>query len=91
MLSPVEYYDRYHAITVPSFDGPRDRARGIRVDHYRLGAQQAFIDERFRLGHKIQKDLRIRRQEKPAGRRRGQCARASRAAAPRESRTRISM
>ena len=65
MLSPVEYYDRYNAITVPSFDGQSDLATGIRVDHYRLGAQQAFIDERFRLGQKIQKDLRIRRQENP--------------------------
>ena len=65
MLSPVEYYDRYNAITVPSFDGQSDLATGIRVDHYRLGAQQAFIDERFRLGQKIQKDLKIRRQENP--------------------------
>jgi len=65
MQSPVDYYFRYHAITVPSSDGSDDLATDIRVDHYRLGAQEKYMDERARLGRKVKKDLQIRRKEDP--------------------------
>jgi len=63
--SSVEYYFRFHNITVPSADGTGDLATSITVDRYRLGAGQAFVDERYRLAKKIEKDLRIRRQSDP--------------------------
>jgi hypothetical protein len=63
--STVDYYFRFHNITVPSADGTADLATSISVDRYRLGAGQAFIDERFRVGKKIERDLRIRRQSDP--------------------------
>lgn len=42
MLSSTEFYTRYLSITVPSFDGQSDLATGIRIDRYRLGAEQPF-------------------------------------------------
>jgi hypothetical protein len=54
MLSSAGYYDRYHSITGPAIDGGIDRATSLRVDRYRLGAQQPFVDERYKLGRKIE-------------------------------------
>jgi hypothetical protein len=61
MQSPLDYYFRYHAITVPASDGSDDLATDIRVDRYRLGAQEKYMDERARLGRKVKKDLQIRK------------------------------
>jgi len=65
MQSPLDYYTRYHTITVPASDGTDDLATGIRVDRYRLGAQEKFMDERARLGRKVKKDLQIRKKDDP--------------------------
>jgi hypothetical protein len=66
MRTPVDYYSRYHSITVPALDGGKDLATGIKVDRYRLGAQQPYIDERARLGRKVKKDLQLRKQKDPS-------------------------
>jgi hypothetical protein len=65
MRTPVDYYFRYQNITVPSPDGQGDLATGITVDRYRLGSQQAYVDERSRLIRKVRADLKIRRKEDP--------------------------
>ena len=64
MLSPAQYFDRYRSITVPAVDGD-DLATSLHVDHYRLGAPQPAIDERYKLGKKVEKDLAIRRKTDP--------------------------
>jgi hypothetical protein len=66
MQTPVQYYQRYHSITVPASDGSGDLATGITVDRYRLGAQEAFMNERGRLARKVKKDLQLRKQADPA-------------------------
>src|SRR5262249_45378321 len=65
MRSPVEYFSLYQSLTIPSSEGPDDLASGISVDHYRLGAQQPYIDERLRLAKKVQKDLALRKKQDP--------------------------
>jgi len=65
MQSPVDYYFRYHSITVPSPDGGDDLATDIRVDRYRLGAQEKYMNERARLARKVKKDLQILKQDNP--------------------------
>lgn len=65
MQTPADYFDRYHNLAVPSPDGSGDLATGISVDRYRLGAGQAHINERARVGRKVQKDLAIRRKSDP--------------------------
>ncbi len=65
MQSPLDYYHRYHAISVAPPGSAEALATGIRVDRYRLGAQPPFIDERARLARKVKTDLEIRRRENP--------------------------
>ena len=65
MQTPFDYYSRYHCITVSSPGAAEALASGIRVDRYRLGAQQPYIDERARLARKVKTDLEIRRRTDP--------------------------
>jgi hypothetical protein len=65
MRSPVEYFSFYQSLAIPYPDGSADLASGISVDHYRLGAQQPYIDERLRLDKKVQKGLQLRKKEHP--------------------------
>jgi hypothetical protein len=64
LQTSVEYQGRFLDISVLAADGS-EAASGLTVDRYRLGSTQAHIDERARLGRKVQKDLRIRRQSDP--------------------------
>src|SRR5215831_10952084 len=63
MRSPVDYFNLYQSLPIPSPDGSGDLASGISVDHYLLGAQQPYIDERLRLAKKVQKDMQLRKKE----------------------------
>jgi hypothetical protein len=65
MRSPVEYFNLYQSLPIPSPDGSADLASGISVDRYRLGAQQRYLDERLRLAKKVQKDLQLRKKKDP--------------------------
>jgi hypothetical protein len=66
MQTPNDYYRRFHAITVAPPGAAEALATGVRVDRYRLGAQQAYIDERARLARKIKTDLQILRKSNPS-------------------------
>jgi hypothetical protein len=65
MRSPVEYFEAYQSLTIPSPDGSSDLATGISVDRYKLGWTQVANDERGRLARKIQKDHAILKQADP--------------------------
>ncbi len=61
MQTPADYAARYEKLTIPSLDGSADLATNIAVDKYLLGVSPDAVNERARVGKKIQKDLAIRR------------------------------
>ena len=65
MQTPDDYYKRYHSITVGQPGQAEALAPAVRVDRYRLGAQQPYIDERSRLARKVKSDLKILRKADP--------------------------
>jgi hypothetical protein len=65
MRTPLEYYDVYTNLSIPSPDGSADLATGISVDHYLLGLDEAHQNERYRLGKKVEADFKAGKKADP--------------------------
>jgi hypothetical protein len=65
MRTPLEYYNVYNNLTIPSVDGSSDLANGISVDHYLLGLDGTHQDERYRLGKKVEADFKAGKKADP--------------------------